>query len=466
MKLGVVVLAAGKGTRMRSSRAKVLHACAGRPMLTWVLDAVGAASPAHTVVVVGHGAEDVAASLPDGVTTAVQAEQRGTGHATQVGLAALAPDCDHVVVACGDTPLVRPQLFRALVESHAGSGHAATMVTAVLDDAGSYGRVVRSGDGAVEAVVEAADADDAQLALGEINAGIFCFSRPDLEDALTGLRAHNAQGELYLPDVLGAWPGRVGALVSDDPDVVAGVNTRVQLAEVEEVLQRRLREELMLSGVTMTDPSRVYLEHGVEVGEDTVLYPGVHLTRATKIGARCQIGPDVVIEGSTVGDDVAITAARVHYSDVADGVTVGPFAYLRPGTDLREGAKVGTYVETKNSTVGAGSKVPHLSYIGDATIGEGTNVGAGNITANYDGFRKHRTTIGSRVRTGSDCVMVAPVTIGDDAMTAAGSILTHDVPAGALGIARARQSNIEGFTEKAAAKAAAAKAKADGEASS
>lgn len=466
MRLGVVVLAAGKGTRMRSSRAKVLHACAGRPMVEWVLDAVGAASPAHTVVVVGHGAEDVAAALPDGVSTVVQEEQHGTGHATQVGLTALSPECDHVIVACGDTPLVRPALFAALVEQHSASGHAATMVTAVLDDAGSYGRVVRAADGAVEAVVEAADADEAQLALGEINAGIFCFARPDLEDALTNLTPHNAQGELYLPDVLGAWPGRVGAMVSDDPDVVAGVNTRVQLAEVEAVLQDRLREELMLAGVTMTDPSRVYLEHGVDVGEDTVLYPGVYLSKATRIGARCQIGPDVVIEGSTVGDDVTITAARVHYSDVADAASVGPFAYLRPGSDVREGAKVGTYVETKNSTIGAGSKVPHLSYIGDATIGEGTNIGAGNITANYDGFRKHRTTIGARVRTGSDCVMVAPVTIGDDAMTAAGSILTGDVPEGALGIARARQSNIEGFTQKAAAKAAAAKAKADQEAAS
>ncbi len=366
-----------------------------------------------------------------------------------------------MVVACGDTPLVRPELFRRLVDEHAGSGRVATMVTAVLGDAGAYGRVVRGADGAVESVVEARDASPEQLRLGEINAGIFCFQRAELEDALTGLEGHNAQGELYLPDVLAAWPGRVGAMVSDDPDVVAGVNTRVQLAEVEAVLQSRLRNEMMLAGVSMPDPSRVYLEHGVEVGVDSVLYPGVHLTKATAIGARCQIGPDVVVEGSTIGDDVTITAARVHYSEVADGATVGPFAYLRPGSLVGARAKVGTYVETKNSTIGAGSKVPHLSYIGDCTIGEGSNIGAGNITANYDGFSKHRTTVGSRVRTGSDCVLVAPVSIGDDAMTGAGSIITDDVPAGALGIARARQSNIEGFTAKAAAKAAAAKEKAE-----
>lgn len=455
MRTGVVVLAAGKGTRMKSARAKVLHEVAGRSMLAWVLDAVAAADPVHTVVVVGHSADDVAATLPAGMTTALQVEQNGTGHATQIGLAALDSACDHVIVACGDTPLVRPELFRALVEQHRDDANrVATMVTAELDDAGAYGRVVRAASGMVEGVVEARDCSPEQLTLREINAGIFCFQREALAGALEGLRSDNAQGELYLPDVLAAWPGQVGAMVSDDPDVVAGVNTRRHLADCEAVLQQRLRDELMMAGVTMTDPSRVYLEHGVSVGEDTVLYPGVYLSKATSIGRDCQIGPDVVIEGSTIGDGVTVTAARVHYSEIADGGQVGPFAYLRPGSLVGPAAKIGTFVETKNSSLGAGAKVPHLSYIGDAEIGEKTNIGAGNITANYDGFRKHRTTVGARVKTGSDCVLVAPVTIGDDAMTGAGSIITHDVPAGALGIARARQTNIDGFTAKAAARAA------------
>jgi bifunctional UDP-N-acetylglucosamine pyrophosphorylase/glucosamine-1-phosphate N-acetyltransferase len=330
------------------------------------------------------------------------------------------------------------------------------MVTAVLDDAGAYGRVIRGPGGEVEGVVEARDATADQLTVREINSGIFAFDRRALEGALARVGRDNAQGEAYLPDVLGLMEGGIGTLVSDDPSVVAGINTRVELAACERVLQDRLRERLMLDGVTMPDPSRVYLDYDVRVGRDTVLWPGVHLRSGTTVGEGSEIGPDCVIEASEVGDGATVTAARVHRSVVGPGASVGPFAYLRPDSRLEEGARVGTFVETKNSVLGPGSKVPHLSYVGDAEVGERSNIGAGNITANYDGFRKHRTVIGARVRTGSDCVFVAPVTVGDDAMTGAGSIITHDVPAGALGIARARQNVIDGFTAKAAARAAAA----------
>lgn len=455
MTLGAVVLAAGQGTRMRSALPKVLHPLAGRPMIGWVLAALDGASPAHTVVVIGHGADAVRDALPSGVATAVQQEQNGTGHATGIGLEGLDASCDQVMVLCGDTPLLRPELLGELARTHAESGRVATMVTALLPDAGAYGRVLRGADGELSGVVEARDATPEQLAIREINAGIFVFDAAALREALGRVGSDNAQGEVYLPDVLPLLGGPIGTLVSDDPDVVAGVNSRVQLAECETVLQDRLRTELMLSGVTLSDPTRVYLDHDVRVGRDTVLLPGVHLLRGTRVGEGCRIGPDCLIEASTVGDGAVITTARVHESEVGAGAQIGPFAYLRPKSVLRNSAKVGTFVETKNMTLGVRAKIPHLSYVGDARIGEGANIGAGNITANYDGFRKHRTVIGARVRTGSDCVFVAPVTVGDDAMTGAGSIITDDVPDGALGIARARQSVIPGFTAKAAARAAA-----------
>lgn len=458
MSIGAVVLAAGQGTRMRSSLPKVIHPLAGRPMIGWVLDALAGAGAERTVVVIGHGADDVRAELPGAVDVAVQERQRGTGDATAVGLAALAPECDRVIVACGDTPLLRAELVGRLVEEHsAASGRAATMLTAVVPDAGSYGRVVRHLDGSVARIVEARDASAEELAIREFNAGLYVFDRAALAGALEGLGTANAQGELYLTDaieLLGG--GTVEAVTVEDPEPAAGVNDRIDLAACEEALQRRLREEMMRSGVTMPDPSAVYLSAGVSVGRDTVLWPGTHLRGGTTVGEGCSIGPDVVATDSTIGDGCSVVSAHLVQARLADGVQVGPFAYLRPGTAMEPGSRAGTYVEIKNSMIGPGAKVPHLSYVGDAEVGEGTNIGAGNITANYDGFRKHRTRIGARVRTGSDCVFVAPVSVGDDAMTGAGSIITDDVPDGALGIARARQSVIEGFTAKAAARARAA----------
>lgn len=463
MSIGAVVLAAGQGTRMRSALPKVVHPLAGRPMVGWVLDALEGGGVTHTVVVVGHGADVVRDALPAGVAVAVQEEQLGTGHATQVGLAALDPACDAVIVACGDTPLLPGALVARMAAEHAAEPRSATMLTAVVEDAAAYGRVVRAPDGTVARVVEARDASEEELAIGEYNAGLYVFDRAALEAALAGLGSGNAQGEIYLTDALERFDGTVAALVADDPLVAAGVNDRVDLSVCEGALQERLRGELMRAGVTMPQPAAVLVEAGVSVGRDTVLLPGTHLRGATTIGEGCTIGPDAVISDTTVGSGCTVVSAHVLASELADGTQAGPFAYLRPGSRLEEGARVGTYVELKNTTLGPGAKVPHLSYIGDATVGEGTNIGAGNITANYDGFRKHRTTIGARVKTGSDCVFVAPVEVGDDAMTGAGSIITHDVPDGALGIARARQSVIEGFTEKAAARAeAAAKATEEG----
>jgi len=451
MSVGAIVLAAGHGTRMRSRLPKVLHPLAGRPMIFWVLDALGEIPTGSVVVVLGPEGEAVRQALPGGMGTALQEVRDGTGGATRIGLAALDPSITTVVVMCGDTPLVDPALVAALINDHERSGRAATMVTAILEDGGSYGRVIRDHRGV--RVVEARDADHDELAVREINAGLFAFDRAALATALEAVGSDNAQGEVYLPDVLPLIGGEVGAMVAPDATVVQGINTRADLAECEAVIQTRLRHALMVSGVTMPDPSRVLVDAGVVVGQDTTLWPGTVLRGATSVGEGCDIGPDALLHDAVVGDASRVVSAHVLSSTVGVGCTVGPFAYLRPGVTMEDGSKAGTYVEMKNTRLGERSKVPHLSYVGDADIGSDTNIGAGNITANYDGFRKHSTTVGSGVKTGSDCVLVAPVTIGDNAMTGAGSIITGDVPEGALGIARARQENIEGFTAKAEARA-------------
>src|SRR5262245_40239639 len=408
MSLGAIVLAAGQGTRMRSARPKVLHRLAGRPMIGWVLDALEGAGADRVVVVVGPEAEEVAASLPAEAMIAVQEERLGTGHAAAIGLAALDGACDRVLVLYGDTPLLDAALVGGLAGEHARSGRAATLVSAVLDDPAAYGRVLRGPDGTVARVVEARDAGPDELAVTEVNAGVYAFERDPLTRALDGISRDNAQGEAYLPDALPMLGGPVGALVADEPRVVLGVNTRAELSACEGILQDRLREALMLSGVTMPDPSRVYLDAGVSVEPDTVLWPGVHLRGATSIAEGCEIGPDVVITDGRVGTGTTVVSAHIVDSEVGARCQIGPFAYLRPGTRLADRVKIGTSVEVKNSAIGAGTKVPHLSYVGDAAVGEETNIGAGNITANHDGFRKHRTKIGDRVRTGSDCVFVAP----------------------------------------------------------
>jgi len=445
-------MAAGKGTRMRSKIPKVLHELCGRPMVGWPIAAALEAGAGKVVVV--DGPERLLADhLPDGAIHAVQPVADGTGGAVLAAMEHLDPDAP-VVVLSGDVPLIQADAIRALVEAHIAAGAGATMATTVLEDATGYGRVVRDGDGHVERVVETKTAGDAtpeQLAIREVNTGIFCFDGGALIDALPRIGTDNAQGERYLPDALALLraDGRiVAAHVVDDPGLVLGVNDRVDLANIRVLAQRRIIDEHLRAGVTIVDPASTHVDAGVALGQDTVIEPFCVLRGATTIGEDCVIGPGTTLLDVRIGDGARVLHAYATDCELHDSVSVGPFAYLRPGTVLRVGSKIGTFVEVKNSDIGPGSKIPHLSYIGDTDVGERSNLGAGTITANYDGRNKHRTTIGARVKGSVDTSFVAPVTVGDDAWTAAGSVITKDIPAGALGVARARQTNIEGFAER------------------
>ncbi|HET9291975.1 MAG TPA: bifunctional UDP-N-acetylglucosamine diphosphorylase/glucosamine-1-phosphate N-acetyltransferase GlmU [Actinomycetes bacterium] len=450
--LTVVVLAAGEGKRFRSAVPKPLHQVAGRPLLWHVLAAAAPLKADRTVVVVGRGADEVTDAVGGfdlgPVDFAVQADQRGTGDALAAALPQLEGDGD-VMVLSGDTPLVSAALLERLLDAHRAARATATLLTATLDDPTGYGRVLRAPDGAVNGMVEERDATPDQRRLREVGAGMYVFRRPAL-DGLAELRPDNDQGEYYLPDLVPlvlAGGGRV-ATAEGPEEEVRGVNDRVELAEAGAVLRRRLLERLMLGGVTVTDPATTFVDAGVEVGQDTVLAPLTFLEAGTRVGARCRLGPNVRLAGCTVGDDATVTQAVAVSSVIGPRVAVGPFASLRPGTVLEEGAKAGTFVEVKNSVVGPGSKVPHLSYVGDADIGAGANVGAGTVFVNYDGARKHRTTVGDGAFIGSDTMLVAPVTVGSGAQTAAGSTITKDVPPDALAIERSDQRTIEGWAAR------------------
>jgi bifunctional UDP-N-acetylglucosamine pyrophosphorylase/glucosamine-1-phosphate N-acetyltransferase len=447
-----IILAAGQGTRMRSRLPKMLHPLCGRPLVGWPIAAALEAG-ADRIVVVDSPANTLAGHLPAGVTSVVQPEPNGTGGAVQAASHQIGDDVIAIVLP-GDAPLITPAAITQLVDVHAKSDAAATMATMVLDDPTGYGRVVRDPDGHVQRVVETkadGDATAADLEIAEVNSSIFAFDGWALKTALSRLRCDNAQGELYLPDVLPALRlgGRdVAAHVLEDPDLALGVNDRVQLAQARTIAQRRIHDAHGRAGVTIVDPASTLVDVTVTLGEDTVVEPGCFLRGTTSAGRGCTIGPLTTLIDATLHDDVTIPHSYVVGARIHDAATVGPFAYLRPGTVLRERSKAGTFVEIKNSDVGARSKVPHLSYVGDADIGEATNLGAATITANYDGIHKHRTTIGDRVHTGVDTTLVAPVTLGDDVVTGANSAITKDVPAGALGIARERQSNIEGYADR------------------
>ena len=450
--LTAVVLAAGQGTRMRSRLPKMLHDLCGRPLVGWPIAAAGEAGAAN-VVVVRAPDNSLDGHLPDAVATVVQPVADGTGGAVRAAVPAIAPGAT-VVVLPGDAPLVTAEAIAALVDRHARERAAATMATMLLDDPSGYGRVVRDAAGGVERVVETKTAGDAtpeELEINEVNSSIFAFDGDALRDALDKITTDNAQGELYLPDVLTVLRENgqtVAAHVLDDPTLALGVNDRVQLAQVRQIAQRRIHDSHGRAGVTIVDPASTLIDVGVTIGEDTVVEPSSFLRGHTRIGRGCSVGPLTTLIGATLGDGVSVPHSYLVSCEVRDGATVGPFAYLRPGTLLRERAKAGTFVEIKNSDVGAGSKVPHLSYIGDADIGEDTNLGAATITANYDGVDKHRTTIGDRVHTGVDTTLVAPVTVNDDAYTGANSAITKNVPRGALAIARERQVNHEGYADR------------------
>jgi bifunctional UDP-N-acetylglucosamine pyrophosphorylase/glucosamine-1-phosphate N-acetyltransferase len=448
----VVILAAGQGTRMRSAVQKLLHPLCGRPIIEWLIEAAQMAGAAKVVVVdsPGRGLEP---ALPEGVVLAVQERPLGTADAARSAVGEIAPD-DTVVVVNGDAPLLTPESLRALVDSHDRSGSAATIATMVLDEPSGYGRVVRAPDGTVERVVETkrpGDASELELQIREVNTGMFAFDGGALTGALEEVRADNAQGEHYLPDVLPVLRSHertVDAFELTDPEELLGINDRSQLAEVTAVAQRKIHERHMLAGVTIVNPAATVIDVGVTIGQDSVIAPFTSLHGTTRVGQESTIGPSSTLIDAEVGDRSTVLHSYVTGAAIGDKVSVGPFAYLRPGTVLREGSKAGTFVEIKNSDVGRGTKVPHLSYIGDADIGEQTNLGASTITANYDGYRKHRTTIGDRVKTSVDTTLVAPVSVGDDAYTAAGSVITTDIPDGALGVARARQANLDGYAER------------------
>jgi bifunctional UDP-N-acetylglucosamine pyrophosphorylase/glucosamine-1-phosphate N-acetyltransferase len=448
----VVIMAAGQGTRMKSATPKVLHDVCGRPMVAWPIEAARQAGARNVVVVAGpDGGLD--GQLPDGVELAIQQEARGTGDAVKSAADRIDRDAT-VIVLSGDVPLITPEVIVELGEAHEASGAAATLVSIELDDPSGYGRIVRGPDGGVEHVAETKrpeDATPAELAIREVNAGVYAFDGGRLLDALERIGNDNAQGEYYLPDVLKVFRGDdhgVAALQVDDPAIMLGVNDRVALAQVRAEAQRRILERHMRDGVTVVDPRNTLVEVDVELGRDTVVEPCTFLRGSTRAGEGCRIGPVTTLIDTELGNGVAIPHSYGVGARLEDETTVGPFAFLRPGTLVRRGAKVGTFVEVKNSDVGEGAKIPHLSYIGDADVGEGTNLGASTITANYDGFEKHRTTIGRNVHAGIHTSLVAPVELGDDAWTGAGSVIVNDVPDGALGVARERQRNVEGYDER------------------
>ncbi|MFJ8044460.1 bifunctional UDP-N-acetylglucosamine diphosphorylase/glucosamine-1-phosphate N-acetyltransferase GlmU [Kitasatospora sp. NPDC096147] len=455
----VIVLAAGGGTRMKSTKLpKVLHPICGRTLVGHAVAAAQELTPRQLVVVVGHQRELVQAHLSEqypGVSTAVQLEQNGTGHAVRTALAELASRGEQpsgtVVITTGDAPLLTGATLAALVDAHAGQGNAATVLTAEVPDSTGYGRILRDATDAVTAIVEEKDATEAQRAVREINSGVFAFDAERLAEALAKITTDNAQGEEYLTDtleILRADGHRVGGVVAEDHRDVLGINDRVQLAEARRILNARLVERAMRAGVTVVDPATTWLDVQVTYEPDAVVLPGTQLHGATHLGEGCEVGPNSTLTDTAVGPGATVSNTTAIGAEIGELAQVGPYAYLRPGARLARKAKAGTYVEIKNSELGEGAKVPHLSYIGDATIGAHSNIGAASVTVNYDGVNKHRTTIGAHCRTGSDNMFIAPVTVGDGAYTAAGSVITNDVPAGALGVSRAQQRNIAGWVAR------------------
>lgn len=450
---------------MKSATPKVLHEICGRSLVGHVLTAARELAPENLVVVVGHAREQVGAHLaaidPE-ARTAVQAEQNGTGHAVRMALEELGGSVDGtVVVVCGDTPLLTGETLRGLAATHREDGNAVTVLTAEVPDATGYGRIVRDDAGAVTAIVEHKDAAEAQRVIREINSGVFAFDGQLLADALKKVRTDNSQGEEYLTDVLGILREaghRVGASVAADHREIAGINNRVQLAQARRILNDRLLTAAMLAGVTVVDPATTWVDASVTFEQDAVVHPGTQLLGATHVAEGAEVGPHSRLKDTEVGAGARVDNTVADGATVGPGASVGPYAYLRPGTRLGPKSKVGTYVETKNASIGEGTKVPHLSYVGDATIGEYTNIGAASVFVNYDGQDKHHTAVGSHCRTGADNMFVAPVTVGDGAYTAAGSVITKDVPAGSLAVARGQQRVIEGWVARKRPGSPAAKA--------
>ena len=456
---------------MKSRIPKVLHSLCGRSMLGHALAVAGELDPQRVVVVVGHDRDQVSAEAErhvPGVCAVVQETLAGTGHAVRMVTEALGVMYGTVVVTYGDMPLLRAQTLHALVREHDAGGNAVTVLTARAGDPAGYGRIIRDSRGSLAEIVEETDASAEQRAIEEINSGCYAFDGALLADAVKRVATGNAQGQEYLTDVIAIMRGDghpVGTVVAADPGEIQGVNDRVQLAQVRRAYNARLLEAWMRAGVTIVDPSATWVDVDVIMAPDAEILPGTHLEGRTTIGAGARIGPGCLLRDTSVGPDATVLYAVCDSADIGPGASVGPFARLRPGTRIGPGAHIGAFVELKNASVGDGSKVPHLSYVGDADIGEHSNIGAATVFVNYDGAAKHHTTVGDHVRIGSDTMLVAPVSVGDGAFTAAGSVITEDVPPGALGVARGRQHNSEGWVERrhpgSPSAAAAARARQD-----
>ncbi len=450
----VVILAAGEGKRMKSSRSKLLHEIAGHSMLSYAVTAATTMQPQHIIVVIGHLRDQVEAHLDEiapHVLTAVQEQQLGTGHAVQVALDQLADLTGDVIVTMGDVPMLTGETLAALLLQHRASQAAATVLTAQVPDPTGYGRILRGADGMVTSIVEHRDADDSEREITEINSGIYVFDAATLRSALTELAPSNDQGELYLTDVLAVLReagNPVGACVIDDLWQTEGVNDRIQLSRMNAELNRRILQRWMREGVTVVDPASTWVHASVDLAPDVILLPGTSLEGATSVAAAAQIGPDTTLIDVEVGEKAVVTRTQASLSVIGPGANVGPYAHLRPGTTLGADGKIGTFVETKNARIGAGAKAPHLSYLGDAVIGDGANIGAGVIFANYDGVQKSTSTVGAHSFVGSNSVLAAPVDVADGAYIAAGSTITGDVGPGDLAVSRSRQRNVSGWVAR------------------
>ncbi|PKM90048.1 MAG: bifunctional UDP-N-acetylglucosamine diphosphorylase/glucosamine-1-phosphate N-acetyltransferase GlmU [Firmicutes bacterium HGW-Firmicutes-12] len=448
-----VVLAAGLGTRMKSSLPKVLHKLVGVPMIQHVVKTLQETGINDIIVVLGYRGELVEEELGGSCRVVYQQQQLGTGHALLQTMSELQnyKDADCLVV-CGDTPLLRSETLLGLISAHQQQKAQATVLTAYLPNPMGYGRIIKGALG-LEKIVEEKDASFEEKAVQEINTGTYCFSINTLQDKLTHLSTSNAQGEYYLTDIIkmvAEEKGKLETLLMEDHVEAMGINNRVQLAEAERLLRQRLLREYMLEGVTFIDPLNAYIESGVLIGQDTIIYPGVILEGQTKIGENCVIGPDTRITDSTISDNVGINYSNLQNVKVARGCNIGPYSFLRPGTELAENVKIGDFVEVKNTFVGKGAKIPHLSYVGDSSLGEEVNIGAGTITCNYDGVKKNKTVIGNRSFVGSNSNLVAPIIIGEDVYIAAGSTVNKDIPSGSLAVARSEQRNIDNWRQKKA----------------
>ena len=439
-----VILAAGMGTRMKSKMPKVLHTVCGKPLSKWVIDASKAAGADKVCAVVGHKAETVKEVLGDVCEFALQAEQKGTGHAVMQAIDVIKNSKGEVVILNGDTPLITAETINKAIEYHKNNDNQATVITAILDDATGYGRIVRDNDGSVLKIVEQKDASKEEKKINEVNSGMYVFDAQSLVYALDKITPNNAQGEYYLTDtleILLSAGKKIGGYAISDNDEIRGINDRVQLNEAEKIMQKRINEYHMRNGVTMRNPESVYIEDGVEIGNDTEICQNVTIKSGTKIGSDCVIGSGSMLDRAVIHDGVDVLSSVILESEVDEGTHVGPFAYIRPNCHVGKEVKVGDFVELKNSNIDDGTKISHLTYIGDSDVGKRVNFGCGTVTCNYDGKKKYRTTIGDDCFVGCNTNFVSPINVGDGVYIAAGSTITEDIPENSLSIARARQVN-------------------------